>query len=55
MAQAFICTQCDKDEKTCRCERYCCLCQGEHNVRLCEDGNYYCLDCREACDYQAQY
>jgi len=31
------------------------LCQGYENVRLCEDGNYYCLPCRESCDFQAQY
>jgi hypothetical protein len=24
-------------------------------VRLCQDGLYYCIDCREACDFQAQY
>ena len=24
---------------------------GEHDVRLVEDGCYYCLECREACDY----
>jgi hypothetical protein len=23
-------------------------------VRLTEDGQYYCLDCREACDYKTQ-
>jgi hypothetical protein len=27
---------------------------GAHNVRLCQDGQYYCLECREACDMQAQ-
>lgn len=54
MADKFICMQCDQPEGSCKCDRYCCLCQGEHNVRLCQDGNYYCLDCREACDFQAQ-
>jgi hypothetical protein len=24
---------------------------GEHDVRLCNDGLYYCQECREACDY----
>jgi hypothetical protein len=46
--------QCDKPEEGCHCERFCCLCQAMHNVRLCQDGNYYCIDCREACDFQAQ-
>jgi hypothetical protein len=23
----------------------------EHEVRLVEDGCYYCIECREACDY----
>jgi hypothetical protein len=23
----------------------------EHDVRLVDDGCYYCLECREACDY----
>jgi hypothetical protein len=27
---------------------------GAHQVRLCQDGAYYCLECREACDLQAQ-
>jgi hypothetical protein len=54
MADAFICMQCEQPEASCKCDRYCCLCQGEYNVRLCQDGNYYCLDCREACDFQAQ-
>jgi hypothetical protein len=55
VAEAFVCMQCDQTEDKCNCGRYCCLCQGEHNVRLVQDGNYYCLDCREACDFQAQY
>ena len=55
MAEKFVCAQCDKTEDVCVCHRYCMLCQGEHNVRLVQDGNFYCLDCREACDFQAQY
>jgi len=57
MATPFICLQCHQPEGQCKCEvkHYCVLCQGEHNVRLVQDGNYYCLDCREACDYQAQH
>ena len=54
MAERFVCAICDLPEEKCQCDRYCCLCQGGHNVRLCNDGQYYCLDCREACDLQAQ-
>jgi hypothetical protein len=45
-----VCSQCDKPEAECSCEKYCCFCQSQHNVRLCVDGLYYCPDCREACD-----
>ena len=55
MAEKFRCIVCDKEEAQCRCDKYCGLCQGEHDVRLCEDGTYYCRECREACDFQAQY
>ncbi len=55
MADPYICSLCDKEEKDCKCDRYCCLCQGANDVRLCQDGQYYCLDCREACDFAAQY
>jgi hypothetical protein len=57
MADPYICMQCNQPEQRCKCDcqRYCVLCQGEHNVRLVQDGNYYCLDCREACDFSAQY
>lgn len=41
---------CDKPEEGCQCERYCCICMGQHAVRLCLDGLYYCPACREACD-----
>ena len=54
MADRFICVICDKDESKCNCDKYCVLCHGAHNVRLCQDGQYYCIDCREACDFQAQ-
>lgn len=54
MADPFRCLQCEQIEQQCKCDKYCVLCQGEDNVRLCEDGNYYCLPCREACDYEAQ-
>jgi hypothetical protein len=55
MAEKFTCMQCDKDEARCRCEKYCTLCQSTHDARLCNDGAYYCRDCREACDLQAQF
>jgi hypothetical protein len=55
MAEQFMCNQCGRTEKLCSCQRYCILCMGEHNVRLVQDGQYYCLDCREACDFHAQY
>jgi hypothetical protein len=46
----IVCTQCDKPEEFCTCEKYCTICKGQHNIRLCADGLYYCPDCREACD-----
>jgi hypothetical protein len=55
MAQDFICSVCELPEKRCGCEKYCCLCQAVFEVRLCEDGMYYCQPCRESCDLQAQY
>ena len=55
MADPYICFTCEKEEARCVCDKFCSLCQGENNVRLCQDGLYYCLDCREACDFQAQY
>src|SRR5947209_17392289 len=30
-------SQCDRTEGDCKCERYCCLCQGEHQIRLCQE------------------
>jgi hypothetical protein len=54
MATRYVCVQCDRDEESCECEKYCWLCSGWHNVRLCADGQYYCQACREACDMTAQ-
>lgn len=54
MADRFQCAVCDLNEDRCECNRYCCLCMGEHQVRLCHDGQYYCLECREACDLTAE-
>jgi len=48
----FLCMQCDSTEEKCQCEKYCCTCQSQIDVRLCEDGLYYCQPCREACDYR---
>ncbi len=50
----YRCAQCDEPESKCQCERYCCLCMSQYNVRLVGDGLYYCADCREACDYQTE-
>jgi len=38
-------------EEDCKCDKYCFLCMGEHDVRLVQDGCYYCQECREACEY----
>jgi hypothetical protein len=48
--QQIQCAQCDKTEEYCKCDRYCGICKGHHNVRLAIDGLYYCAECREACD-----
>ena len=50
MQSTVLCSQCDLPEEKCKCDRYCCYCQGLHNIRLCMDGKYYCPDCREACE-----
>ena len=57
MANKFQCLQCEQEEANCKCDvkDYCAVCQGADDVRLCEDGQYYCRDCREACDFEAQH
>lgn len=50
MSEPILCVQCDKPEAKCACEKYCMYCQAQYDVRLCEDGLYYCPDCREACE-----
>jgi len=45
-----VCSQCDKVERQCTCEKYCCHCHSQFGVRMAVDGIYYCPDCREACD-----
>jgi sulfur transfer complex TusBCD TusB component (DsrH family) len=56
MAERYLCAMCDRAETLCTCDvkGYCSLCQGSDEVRLCEDGYYYCLLCREVCDYRAE-
>jgi hypothetical protein len=39
-----------KEFKCIACE----LCYSEYQVRLTEDGQYYCSICREVCDYKTQ-
>jgi hypothetical protein len=51
-AKKYRCMQCEMTEERCDCEKYCCLCQSLVEVRLCEDGLYYCKPCREACNYK---
>jgi len=48
----YRCMQCEMTEDRCDCEKYCCLCQSLMEIRLCEDGLYYCKPCREACNYK---
>lgn len=50
MAGDVVCAQCDRPERQCECERFCMFCKGQENIQLAEDGQYYCPDCREACD-----
>src|SRR5438309_3032971 len=30
-----VCVQCDMPEERCSCEKYCTICKGQHNIRLC--------------------
>ena len=50
MEGATVCVQCEMPEERCACEKYCTICKGQHSIRLCSDGLYYCPDCRDACD-----
>lgn len=54
METKFLCYQCEKEETRCDCNKYCYLCEGNSDVRLCEDGLYYCKDCRQGCGYKAE-
>ncbi len=48
----YRCSQCDRPEDSCDCEKFCCLCQAVIDIRVCDDGLMYCEDCRKACDYK---
>jgi len=50
----FKCIVCEQPEERCICPKYCALCKSDYGPRLTEDGQYYCVDCREACDYKTQ-
>jgi hypothetical protein len=50
MIDRTLCQQCEQPEPRCNCDKYCILCQGQYGIRLCDDGLYYCPDCREACE-----
>ncbi|MHB8654381.1 MAG: hypothetical protein ACYDA9_10920 [Terriglobia bacterium] len=54
LTKEFKCNVCDKPENQCTCSRYCALCHADYELRLTDDGQYYCRDCREACDYKSQ-
>lgn len=51
---AYICTVCGSNEEDCQCPRFCMLCKSDNNVRLTEEGLYYCADCREICGFTAE-
>ena len=48
----YVCTQCEMAEDKCHCEKFCCFCQSQLDIRLCHDGLFYCPPCREACGYK---
>jgi len=50
MPSSVLCGVCNQPEERCSCEKYCTICKGQYSIRLCADGQYYCTDCREACD-----
>lgn len=50
----FRCIACDLPEGRCVCDRFCALCGLDYGARLCEDGQYYCADCHEICEYHTQ-
>jgi hypothetical protein len=46
-----LCSACNMTEVRCQCDKYCILCKSDERVRLCQDGCYYCGDCREVCEF----
>jgi hypothetical protein len=48
----FKCLDCESTEEKCHCDRYCVHCQSQIDIRLCDDGLYYCFPCRDACGYK---
>jgi len=48
----YVCMQCEMSEAKCGCEKFCVFCQSQLDVRLCQDGLFYCSACRQACDYK---
>ena len=50
----FRCCVCERPENECTCVKYCALCHGDYALRLTQDGQYYCPECREACEYKTQ-
>jgi hypothetical protein len=48
----YRCGQCEMQEDQCECDKFCCLCQAQLDVRICADGLMYCEPCRNACDYK---
>jgi hypothetical protein len=48
----YRCAQCEMPEAQCECDKFCCLCQTQLDIRICADGLMYCEPCRRACDYK---
>jgi hypothetical protein len=48
----FRCGQCEMPEAQCECDKFCCLCQSQLDIRICQDGLMYCEPCRSACNYK---
>jgi hypothetical protein len=46
------CGQCEMPEGQCVCDKFCCLCQSQLEIRICADGLMYCESCRNACGYK---
>lgn len=51
---AYLCTACGLPEYKCQCEKFCILCRSNSNVRLCQDGCFYCGECREICEFTTE-